>query len=519
MTQHDPGLKDIEVISTSDNGKGKKELVDIGRPKRRRPLVIDLRQPKHRRILILGIIGFGIFGLAFTIGGYEVYTYTESSEFCGTVCHTMKPQFARYNQSVHMNVECVECHVGPGADHYIKSKIAGMRQLYGILTNTYQRPIKSPVHDLRPARETCENCHTPTFFKDNIVKTIEHFDNDEHNTPVTSTLILKMGGWQEYSGMSQGIHWHISNPVYYIAADDQRQAMLWVGVEQNDGSLKEFFSRDMLLMAQTSFVEEARTNGEVRQMDCIDCHNRAAHDIPAPERLIDEAIQSGLISASIPYIRAESVRILKRKFDTRNEAINAIDALKDKYQSNYPTIVDSQPILIENAINTLEQIYSSTNFPEMNLDWETNPNNESHSNSLGCFRCHDDKHVSLDQNGQEREMISGSCKLCHTVPIVGRGKDLVVESPVIVGAAPQTHSSFRWTIEHQSISEAEKQDCFLCHGQGFCNNGACHNLEHPPDMIYTHPQEYRNQGDQVCYTCHQDIQCSRCHVGGIISNP
>jgi hypothetical protein len=266
-------------------------------------------------------------------------------------------------------------------------------------------------------------------------------------------------------------------------------------------------------------VEEARASGEIRKMDCIDCHNRTAHDIPAPEKLIDQAIHAGLISASIPYIRAESIKILKTKYASMSEALSAIDGLSDYYRENYAEVYTSQAFVFEQTFSSLKQIYSSTNFPEMNLNWETNPNNENHSYTLGCFRCHDDKHVNVDQNGVETDTISVSCNLCHTVPIVGKGEDILVESPVIVGSAPQTHSSFRWTIEHQNISEAEKQDCYQCHGQGFCNNGVCHNLEHPPEMLYTHAEEYRKQGDQVCYTCHQDIHCTRCHLGGVVSNP
>jgi len=456
-----PREKELEVITASPNGRGKKAKGTKTRQKRGwRNITIDLSQPKHRRVLLLSFVSLGILGLGLTVGSYEVYTYTESSEFCGTVCHTMDPQFTRYEQSAHMNVECVECHVGPGPEYYIKSKVAGVRQLYAILTDTFDRPIKSPVHDLRPARETCENCHTPASFKDNVVKTIEHFDNDAFNTPVISTLILKMGGWQEFTGMSKGIHWHISNPVYYIPADEQRQVILWVGVEQEDGAIKEYFSRDMQLMAQTNFVEEARASGEIRKMDCIDCHNRTAHDIPAPEKLIDQAIHAGLISASIPYIRAESIKILKTKYASMSEALSAIDGLSDYYRENYAEVYTSQAFVFEQTFSSLKQIYSSTNFPEMNLNWETNPNNENHSYTLGCFRCHDDKHVNVDQNGVETDTISVSCNLCHTVPIVGKGEDILVESPVIVGSAPQTHSSFRWTIEHQNISEAEKQDCY-----------------------------------------------------------
>ena len=451
--------------------------------------------------------------------GYKAYSYSESAEFCGLTCHPMAPQFVTYQHSAHANVDCVECHVGEGMSYYVQSKIDGLRQVYTLLTDTYSRPIMSPVHNLRPARETCEHCHTPDSFKDNVIKSVAHYDNDEANTKVLSTFILKMGGWDAGTGKSQGIHWHITNPVFYIPADEQRQVILWVGVQQEDGSLKEYFARDTLQMAQTSFVEQARSNGEIRQMDCIDCHNRTAHKIPTPEEMIDKAIDDGLISSSIPFIRRKAVATLGAKYDTLDEAYQEISGIAAQYQADLPEIYARQDEQILIAVHQLQQIYSATNFPEMNLDWETNPNNEMHTASLGCFRCHDGKHVSTSAEGREVESISASCNLCHTVPIIGRSSDLIVEAPVIVGASPVSHAEFRWTIDHQYISDAEKQDCYQCHGQGFCNNGVCHNLSHPPDMLFTHADEYREKGNQVCYTCHQNINCTQCHPGGFLLNP
>ena len=196
-----------------------------------------------------------------------------------------------------------------------------------------------------------------------------------------------------------------------------------------------------------------------------------------------------------------------------------INSLGDFYRQNYPGFYQNEILKISSAISYLKGIYASTNFPEMNLNWQSNPDNENHSYSLGCFRCHDDKHVSVDPKGNEINTISASCNLCHTVPIVGLGAELLIDAPVIVGSAPASHDSFSWTIAHQGISEAEKQDCYQCHGQGFCNNGVCHNLSHPPDMLFKHAEEYRTQGNQVCYTCHQNISCSRCHAAGVINNP
>jgi len=509
-----------ETFSASRDGRSNPTTAKKRRCWYRWPrITIDLSHPRHRRSLLMGLFGFAFLGISLTVVGYKGYAYTESDEFCGTACHPMRPQFARYERSPHANVECVDCHIGPGFKSFVESKINGIGQVVGVLTDNFERPIKSPVHSLRPARETCENCHTPTLFKDNIIKLINHYDNDESNTPVQSTLILKMGGWTEAAGITRGIHWHITSPIYYIAADEQRQVILWVGVAQPDGTLKEYFARDMLDMSKTTFVAEARANDEVREMDCIDCHNRTAHEIPPPEELVDDTIRSGLIASSIPYIRAKSIEVLSPQYSSMAEAHSAIDGLMESYQVGYPEIYEEQYVDFVRAGNKLKQIYDSTNFPEMGLNWETNPNNQAHSPTLGCFRCHDGKHVLADDSGNELTTISVKCNLCHTVPIVGRGDNLLVEAPVIVGSTPESHSDFSWTIEHRDVPEADQKACFQCHGEGFCNNGVCHSLSHPDDMLFTHAEEYRKQGNQVCYTCHQDVLCSRCHPGGIVDNP
>lgn len=454
------------------------------------------------------------------LSGYAVYEYTESSEFCGTLCHTMFSQYARYQSSAHVNVACADCHIGPGADHFVKSKIEGVRELIAQVTHTYQRPIKSPVENLRPARETCETCHTPTSFRDNVVKTRFHYENDFANTPVVSTLILKMGGWKESTGIGEGIHWHITVPVYYLAADEKRQEISWVGVQKADGSFKDFYSRNILTEANTSFVKQARAQGKTRLLDCIDCHNRAAHRISPPEQVVDEAISEGLISTDLPYIRAKAVQVLRVSYASQEEAGASIAHLADYYRENYPDIYAVKNIQISQAISQIMRIYQSTNFPEMNLNWESNPDNESHTPFLGCFRCHDDNHVRVDKLGNELETISVECNLCHTVPIIGKGNELIVETPVIVGNVPASHEAFSWTVEHRNISTEQKQDCFACHGQGFCNNGVCHNLEHPEDMLFKHAEIYRRTADeQTCFTCHQDVTCATCHPSGIVTNP
>ncbi len=503
---------------------GEKGLPGQAADERRRRLrwpriAVDLSQRRHRRNVVLGLVLFSILGAGAVYGGLKAFHWSESSEFCGALCHPMNSVHVRYQSSPHANVDCVECHIGGGASYFVQAKADGMKSLYYIVTDSYERPIKSPVENLRPARETCEECHMPNSYTDNIIKTIYHYDNDEANTPLQSTIILKMGGWQQSTGISDGIHWHITNPVYYIPADEQRQVILWVGAEQEDGTLKEYYARDMLGMAQTSFVEEARAEGKVREMDCIDCHNRSAHLIPAPDDLVDEALTVGQISAELPYVRAKAIEVLTPSYASMDDAMEAMDGLAGYYQANYPDAYDNHRREIYAAINVLKELYQETNFPDMALNWETNPDNEVHSPFLGCFRCHDDKHALVDPAGNEVEVISVACNECHTVPIVGRGSAMLVEAPVIVGAAPESHSDFAFTVEHRTTTDAEREECYQCHGQGFCQNEACHGLSHPPDMLFTHSEEYRRTGDQVCYNCHQAILCSRCHPGGIVTRP
>src|SRR6266571_2697458 len=124
--------------------------------------IIDLNNPRHRRnalvFVLLTLVNLAILGLA-TYGGIE---YTESSAFCGQVCHTvMRPEHTAFLRSPHARVGCVQCHIGSGASSFVRYKLAGVRQLAEVVFGTYNRPIPSPVRSLRPARETCEQCHWP----------------------------------------------------------------------------------------------------------------------------------------------------------------------------------------------------------------------------------------------------------------------------------------------------------------------------------------------------------------------
>ena len=364
---------------------------------------------------IAGIVLMVVIG----VGGYEVYEYTETASFCST-CHVMKPQYIVYQQQPHANVSCATCHIGEGASFFIKSKIDGTRQLAATLTNTYERPVPSPVKDLRPARETCQTCHSPDKFTDDVIKLHTHFESDEANTETDALLVLKLGGYDKTTKESKGIHWHIKSKVYYIAADKERQSMQWIGVEDENGKLTEYWSRDLLTAARSDFVATARADGRLRQLDCIDCHNRAAHLIEPPATLVDAALAAGQLDRNLPHLKQQSVQLLSGDYANQDQGAAAMEALELYFQREHPDVYAKNRDAIQNAVAQLQDIYRKTNFPDMKLNWQTYPNNVNHREFQGCFRCHDDKHVRIDVKGQVTDKISSACNLCHSVPIVTR---------------------------------------------------------------------------------------------------
>ena len=76
-----------------------------------------------------------ILGSLFT---YQAVDYMDSVTFCGKTCHTvMQPEYAAYQNSPHSRVDCVACHIGPGASWFVQSKLSGVGQVFAVTFNTY----------------------------------------------------------------------------------------------------------------------------------------------------------------------------------------------------------------------------------------------------------------------------------------------------------------------------------------------------------------------------------------------
>ena len=368
---------------------------------------IDLNDPIQRR----GVFLFATLTLAniviVSLAAYRGIEYMDSVQFCGQVCHTvMKPEFTAYQDGPHSRVACVQCHIGAGASWFAKSKVAGTRQVLAVSFHAYSRPIPSPVDNLRPARDTCEQCHWPEKFHGDKIRRIYEYAEDEKNTESVTTLQVHVGGGSERLGIAQGIHWHmnVANDVEYIATDDKRQVIPWVRVNDRNGNVREY-------VAEGTKPEDL-AKGERRRMDCMDCHNRPSHPMAAtPERAINELMARGDVPKTLPFVRRETVKALKASYPSQEAADEGISrALREFYRSQQPDVYISRRQDVEKAVHATAGVYRRTVFPEMNVQFGTYPNNIGHIDFPGCFRCHDDNHKTKDGT-----KIGQDCETCHKI--------------------------------------------------------------------------------------------------------
>lgn len=388
--------------------------------KEKKQLFIDLNLASHRNATLIFITGTIIFLFISALGSYEAFHYTESTEFCGTLCHSvMHPEYTAYLNSPHARVRCVECHVGSGADWYVKSKMAGLYQVYAITANVYPRPIPTPISNLRPARETCEECHWPQKFYPQKLRLEKHFLLDEKNTEWNISLLMKIGASHSSKGLSEGIHWHI-NPdvkVEFVSLDNKEQTIPWVKYTNNKTGEEKVYVDE-----ESNFDISMLDTLIIRKMDCIDCHNRPSHIYNPPSIFVNSAISKGDIPQDLPEIKSLSMEICGENFKTMDSAKTYIsNSIKEFYEENYPDLYENNFPLIEKAISGLQNEYSKNIFPEMNVKWDQYPNNIGHLNYNGCFRCHTESHIS-----DEGLSISRDCNVCHLINAQGPADNLQV---------------------------------------------------------------------------------------------
>ena len=475
---------------------------------------IDLNNPRTRTIFLFIIASTVVLlGLISTVS-YRAYQFTDSVAFCGELCHSvMKPEYTAYQASPHSRVACADCHVGPGATWFVRSKLSGAYQIYSVTFNKYPRPVATPVENLRPARETCEQCHWPEKFFGAQLKIISRFGYDEKNSARQIQMLIRTGGGSPTTGITAGIHWHmnIANQVWYGAADRQRQKIPWVWVKDMQGRVTEYFD------SSASLSPEELKKLDIRRMDCVDCHNRPSHIFRDPDAAVDNALLTRLIPSDLPYIKREAVRVLSQPYPDTERAKEGIATLLDRfYLTQYPRIYEKRREEIKKAVTQIQRIYQTNFFPEMNVDWRTHPDNIGHTIYLGCFRCHEGKHVSA-----EGKVLRKDCYLCHTII----GQETRVTSPTEAEMAEKFKHPWELRGKHATLS------CNQCHvrGRGLEKECAsCHARPVNAPMAFPcaqcHLKEQSRKPLTACATCHparsglhlkpmhSAAECTTCHI-------
>jgi hypothetical protein len=332
---------------------------------------------------------------------YGAVNYMDSVTFCGKTCHTvMQPEFTAYQNSPHSNVECVKCHIGPGAGWFVRSKLSGVGQVIAVTFNTYPRPIPTPVHNLRPARETCETCHWPQKYGEDRIRVIPKYAEDQANSLTKTVLLMKIGGGNGGIGI-HGTHLGQGIVIRYGHSDEARQMIPWVEYEIN--GKKTVYA-----------VPDAKPDGAglaMRTMDCMDCHNRPSHTYELPDRALDKAMSQGLISSALPFARKQGLEILKATYKTREAAAQKIPAaFVQYYQQSQPAVWQQRQAEVRSSADQVLAIWDRNVFPDMNVTWGKYPLNIGHNDFPGCFRCHDGSHAAKDGN-----TITQDCNACHNV--------------------------------------------------------------------------------------------------------
>ncbi|HEY7159630.1 MAG TPA: NapC/NirT family cytochrome c, partial [Acidobacteriota bacterium] len=277
--------------------------------------ITDRRQAVRRLLWFLAIATLVniVIGTQFT---YRAVEHMESVQFCGQSCHTMKPEFMAYQFSPHSRIQCVDCHVEPGAKGFIQSKMSGARQLIETILNRTPKPIPSALETGRlvPSKETCEHCHWAEKFAAVRLKVISRFAEDEANTQSQTVLLLMVGG-----SRTKGIHGNHFAPgieVWFASRDSKRQNIPIVEYRNaKTGEKKIYRSAD---------ATDADKNLKLVRMQCVDCHNRPTHTFELPNTAVDRAMMGGFLPLTLPYLKKKSVEILKANYSSSEEAAEKI---------------------------------------------------------------------------------------------------------------------------------------------------------------------------------------------------
>ncbi len=472
------------------------------------------------RLLVAGAVLVVLLLGAVTVSA-TTWEYTNSPEFCGTVCHTMPPEYIAYQVSPHARVACVDCHLGQ--DSFLSTvprKAREVRHVVNALTQAYEPPIY--VKSLRPARDTCEKCHNPDKFSSDSFVELKRYAEDETNTLTRTYLVIKTGGGTRREGLGRGIHWHVENEVWFYATDHLKQTIPYVREVTSDGNTVEYF--DVEAGLPPDFGQQVE--GQLQRMDCIDCHTRISHLFRSPANAMDTALARQQIDRTIPVIKEQGVQVLSKEYTSPEEGLQAVASLESWYQENYPDYYAGNQAVVQGAVAEIKNIFTATVFPNMGVGWQTHPNNAGHKEFPGCFRCHDGKHTS-----PEGQTVRLECNVCHSIPEVVEDQQSAPVLSLDKSGEPESHLDSNWLARHRYEFN---ESCAACHDVGnpggtdntsFCANSACHatewkfvGLDAPAIRELVEPPVVPGSGqpEPVPHPIGPDTDCTICHASDAV---
>lgn len=421
---------------------------------------------------VLPYVIFIIIGTALFLATTSAWQYTNSSEFCGTACHTMPPQYVTHQNSSHVRVTCEECHLGRTTlgEQIIRKAQYSWLTGSAMVTGNYEYPIRA--ENMRPSIDVCETCHFPELFATDSLVELKRYGYDKENPLSYTYLILKTGGGTSREGLGFGIHWHIENPVEFIALDEEKQEIPYVRVQNTDGSYTEYID------AESDFDASTLDEDQLVRMDCMACHNRTSHMSEQPDEAVDSMLARGVISNKIPEIKMRAVEYLRKPYASVTEAEEGINGLAEFYRKNYSVYYQANTELINQTVDELVNYFKISNFPEQKFNWDTHPENAQHKFSAGCLRCHDGKHLTTSG-----EAVRLECNLCHSIPVVSDSAEFITNIEISRGPEPESHLSSNWISLHRDYFDSTCENCHTVGDPGgtsntsFCSNSGCHGTE------------------------------------------
>jgi nitrate/TMAO reductase-like tetraheme cytochrome c subunit len=371
---------------------------------------IDFRRADVREVFWFVAVMSGVNLVIFLAVTYKGVQQMETVEFCGATCHTvMQPEYTAYRATAHARVPCVECHIGPGAPWFVRSKLSGTYQVLAVTFDLYPRPIPVPIEHLRPSRDTCEQCHWPERFVGDKLLVKTHFGDQEKAAETKTVLLMHIGGVDQLTGKplgNHGVHVQPGAEIRYAASDGARQEIPYVRYRRPDGTVVEYVATE-----KGKPAPPAPDPATLRLMDCIDCHNRPAHVFELPDAAVDRVLAAGLVDPTLPYVKKLAVEALKAEYPTEEAARDLIRSrVAAFYRDGYPIVAHTRGAAIERAGEVLAAVWARNVFPAMKVGWGTYANNIGHQDFPGCFRCHDGLHSAADGRS-----IPSDCDTCHAL--------------------------------------------------------------------------------------------------------